>query len=146
MGSNFQKRIKITWGNSFANTLSVAYPLDDWNSTSAARQGSVFVQSLSGIEDAWIYGTDYTLSGQVRWIPTSDTDTATGWDGSTGWRAFIEWARQKQQFRFYPDKDSGTYILSYLVDPIDGAHSLEPDGTRSITLSIRNGTTAYSGY
>lgn len=139
---------KITWGTSFANTLNIGYPLDDWNATSTFREGSEFVQSLSGVEDAWIVGTDFILKGTVRWIYTANSTnpTQTGWDGLTGWRAFLEWARQKNAFRFFPDKDVNTYITSYLVEPLDGAHSVEPDGTRSINLVIRNSTTAYDGY
>jgi len=148
MGQNFQKRIRITWGASFANTLNVAYPLDDWRTYSTYREGSEFAESYAGIRDAWITGTNYILSGQIRWIPTSNTSTplATGWDGATGVRAFLEWARQQNQFRFFPDAASGTFILSYLLEPLDGQHELEADGTRSIRLKISNTTTPYDNY
>ena len=72
--------------------------------------------------------------------------TQTGWDGVNGVRAFLEWARAKNTFRWYPNKDEATYITSYLVEPLDGAHTLEPDGTRSIRIKIRNSTNDYSGY
>jgi hypothetical protein len=142
------RRPKITWGTSFANTLDIAYPLDNFKAYSTYREGSQFAQTMAGVEDAWIIGTDYTLEGDVRWIRTTNTTTplATGWDGSTGVRAFLEWAREKNQFRFYPDTTVNTYILSYLVEPLDGSHSLESDGTRTIRLVMRNASTAYEGY
>lgn len=148
MGQNFTKRAKITWGAAFANTLNIAYPLDDWRSYSTFREGSEFAQSFSGIEDSWITGTDYVLEATVRWIPTSNTTTplATGWDGATGFQSFLEWARQKNQFRYFPDTDAGTFYLSYLVEPLDGLHELEPDGTRSVRLKIRNTSGSFAGY
>lgn len=139
---------KITWSGSYAATLNVGYPLDNWVATSNAFEGSQFVQVESGTEDAWIINTDYVLSGDIRWIPTSNSvnPTQTGWDGVNGVLAFLEYARAKNVFRYYPNKDEGTYITSYLVDPIDGSHTLEPDGTRTITIKIRNSTSAYTGY
>lgn len=144
----YNKRPKITWGTSFANTLSIGYPVDNWSSWSEPRQGSVWVQSMSGDEDSWIIGTDYYLQVDVRWIPTANTTSpvATGWDGTTGFRAFLEWAKAKNVFRWYPDKDSASYVASYLVDPMNGGPTVEPDGTKRITLVIRNATTAYDGY
>lgn len=148
MSQNFTKRARITWGASFVNTLNVGYPLDDWRSYSTYREGSEFVQSYSGVEDAWITGTDYVLEGTVRWIPANNTTTplATGWNGVTGFQAFLEWARQKNEFRFYPDTNAGTFYTSYLVEPLDGQHSLEPDGTRSVRIKIRNASGSYAGY
>lgn len=148
MGQNFSKRVKITWGTSFVNTLNIAYPLDDWRSYSTFREGTEFALSYSGIEDAWVTGEDYVLEGTVRWIPTSNTTTplGTGWDGATGWQAFLSWARQKNEFRVFPDKDSGTYFTSYLVEPLDGKHDLEPDGTRSVRVKFRNASGSFVGY
>jgi hypothetical protein len=139
---------KITWSGSFASTLNIGYALDDYAAYSTYREGSEFAQATSGIEDAWVIGIDYMLEGTIRWIPTTNTTnpTQTGWDGTTGVRAFLDWARQKNVFRFYPDKDSATYITSYLVNPLDGKHTLEPDGTRQFRIVIRNVTTAYDGY
>jgi hypothetical protein len=139
---------RITWGANYSNTLNIGYPLDDYVSYSTYREGSEFIQTMAGVEDAWIVGTDYTLEGTLRWIPTasSTNPTQTGWDGTTGVRAFLEWARQKNQIRFFPDTTINTHILSYLVEPLDGKHEVEPDGTRSIRLVIRNATTPYDGY
>lgn len=140
---------KITWGTSFANTVNIGYPLDNWASYSSAFDGSQFLQVESGTEDAWVINTNYILEGDIRWIPTSDltNPTRTGWDGTTGVRAFLEWARLKNQFRWYPNKDdNATYVTSYLVEPINGAHALEPDGTRTIRIVMRNSSTPYNGY
>jgi len=148
MGQNFSKRVRITWGTSFANTLEIGYPLDDWRSYATYREGTEFAQSYSGVEDAWVTGEDYVLEGTVRWIPTADTisPVATGWDGATGWMAFLNWARKKNEFRVYPDKTAGTYFASYLVEPLDGKHDLEPDGTRSVRIKVRNASGSFAGY
>jgi hypothetical protein len=142
------KAPKITWGTSFANTLNIGYPLDNWIVSSRAFQESTFVQIESGEEDAWIINTEYYLEADVRFIPTADTTSplATGWDGTTGFNAFLMWARSKNEFRFYPDKDDTSYIESYLVEPTTETPSLNGDGTRTVRLYIRNATTSYDGY
>jgi hypothetical protein len=139
---------KITWSGSYAATLNMGYPLDNWASYSNAFQGSQYAQVESGVEDAWIINTEYVLEGAIRWIPTSNSanPTQTGWDGVNGVRAFLEYARAKNTFRWYPDTNSASYITSYLVEPLDGAPTLEPDGTRTIRIKIRNSSTDYSGY
>ena len=140
------KQIKIDWGVSFANSLLVLYPADDWRSYSEPRQGSEYLQVESGDEDAWIVGEDYVFEAAIRWIPTTGSANQTGWDGALGWRAFLSSARGKNPFRFFPDKDVNTFILSYLVDPLNGSHDLEPDGTRSVRIKIRNPSGSYDGY
>jgi len=148
MSQNFTKRARITWGASFANTLNIGYPLDDWRAYSTYREGSEFVQSYSGVRDSWVVGTDYILEGTVRWIPTSNTTTplATGWDGITGWQSFLEWSRQMNEFRYYPDTNGSTFYTCYLMEPLSGEHDLEPDGTRSIRLKIVNTSGSFVGY
>lgn len=142
------KAPKITWGTGYANTWNIGYPLDNWIVSSRAFQESTFLQIESGEEDSWVINTEYYLEGDVRFIPTIDetNPSRTGWDGTTGVNAFLLSARAKNTFRFYPDKDSGTYINSYLVEPMDTAPSLNGDGTRTIRLYIRNATTSYDGY
>jgi hypothetical protein len=144
--SNWNKIPKITWGTSFANSASFGYPVDAWQSYSKPREGSETAQAQSGVEDSWRIGTDYYLSVQLRWIPGTNTTVpvATGWDGTTGIRAFTEWAQDKNIFRWYPDKDTSSYIPSYLVDP--QIPSTEVDGTRNLTLIMRNTGSAYDGY
>ena len=142
------KRPKILWGSGFANTLSFGYPLDNVQAGDEPRAGSVVDQAPSGVEDAWTVGTDYVLSADVRYIPQTDTASpvATGWDGATGFRAFLQWARDKNLVRVYSDKDGGTFIDSYLVEPMSGQPELEEDGTRRLRIKIRNASTAYDGY
>lgn len=149
MADNRLKCPKITWGTSFANTLSIGYPLDNYKSGSTPRDGSAWAQSPGGAEDAWIVGTDYTLEGDIRWIPQTNvaTPAATGWDtASTGFRLFLEWARAKNAFRWFPDKDAVGYIESYLVEPLTGTPEPETDGTRSLHIVMRNSSSAYDGY
>jgi len=143
---------KITWGSAFANTLDFGYPLDNAVSWSEPRAGFETAETSAGVEDAWDPGVWYLLTGDVRWVPTSADvtplgDALSGWDGATGWRAFMDWARPKQAFRFYPDKSVASYVVSYLVAPLQGAPSLEKaDSTRRFTLVIRNVSSAYTGY
>ena len=140
---------KITWGGSFANTVTIAYPVDNFTSYSKPREGSEWIQSPAGVEDAWIVGRDYYLNVDIRWIPTNNTTNpnATGWDGATGFRAFIEWAQDKNIFRWYPNASTGTYYSCYLVSPTDETSlTYEQDGTRAISLVMRNPTSAIDGY
>jgi len=143
---------RIDWGSGFTGSIEFGYPLDFAVAYSKPRDGSERIQAISGEEDSWIVGTDYTLTGQVRWIPTNDGSSSlnvpqSGWDGTVGWQAFLEWGKRAFQFRFFPDRDAPDYVLSTLVDPIDNAPTLEPaDGTRNITLTLRNGSGSYNGY
>lgn len=143
------KRPVITWGPGFANSLYLGYPLDNIIAGDEPRAGSSFDQAPSGVEDAWTVGTDYVLSADVRYIPqeTTAVPAANGWDGATGFREFLRWARDKNQFRFYADQDNPVAaILSYLVDPMTGQGDIEEDGTHRVRIKIRNSTTPYDGY
>jgi hypothetical protein len=139
---------KILWGAGFVNTLNVGYPLDNWATFADPREGFQTTRAPSGVEDAWDVQDDYYLAADLRWIPAANTAAplATGWDGVTGVRAFLAWARRKNLVRFYPDATSGTFIDSYLVDPMSGEPPLEDDGTRRIRLVLRSATTAFEGY
>jgi hypothetical protein len=104
----------------------------------------------SGVEDAWVVGTDQLLEGDIRWVPTTDiTDPllATGWDGATGVRAFLEWAREKNIFRWLPDRNSAGYYQCYLQEPFDQAPELEQDATRKVHIVMRTtDDTPFEGY
>lgn len=139
---------KITWGTSFANTLTIAY-VDDPVAYPEPRGGSEWAMSPSGVEDAWMVGDDEFLAFVAGWIPTTDTTdpVATGWDGATGWAAFLAWARDKNVFRFFPDADSATYQTAYLAEPMRGPPELEDDGTRRLSILLRSSDgTAFTGY
>jgi hypothetical protein len=145
-------RPKITWGTAFANTLTFGVQIDDALNYSLPRDGSDWVQAPSGVEDAWIAGNDQVLEARVRWVPIADTVTpvaATGFDGAAGWRAFLEWARDKNVFRFYPDAAQTAFLPCYLVEPItDHGQALEKGYKhRSIALKMRTSDgSAFTGY
>lgn len=142
------RKPKITWGSGFTGSIDIAYPLDNAVAYSKNREGSESIRTPSGVEDAWIVGIDYHLEGDIRWIPTTDTTSpvATGWDGAGKWQEFLEWARKKNEFRWYPDATLGTYHASYIVEPIDTPPTLEPDGTRTIKFEIRQASSSFLGY
>ncbi|MGN6110834.1 MAG: hypothetical protein ACTHU0_37375 [Kofleriaceae bacterium] len=144
-------RPMITWHPGGSPTiLYIGYPLDNVVAGPEPRAGFEVAQAPSGVEDAWDAGTDYVLEGDVRWIPPNDTATplATGWDNpSSGFAAFLTYARQKNVIYFYPDQnDLLTYIACYLVEPLGAAGEREPDGTRHVRIKLRNSTTPFAGY
>jgi hypothetical protein len=114
----------IRWGSTLQNAWYLPFPLDNVSSGSEPRQGSEFVQAPSGVEDAWLVGTDYLLQADARWLPQADVvgpyARATGWDGTLGIRAFLEsWAQAKQQFELTSDgrnllKKPGLDFAAYL--------------------------------
>lgn len=126
---------KIIWGDSLENQFIFDYPLYDWVTRSEALEGSQFLRIESGYEDSWIVNTSYVLEATVRFIEQDD------WD--TNWIPFLEWAREKKTFRFYSDEFDSFYYTSYLVEPITESPSIEPDGTRTIRLVIRNSAEPY---
>ena len=130
---------KIEWGAAFVNTLAFGYPLVNVQAYSASRDGLETLNGRDGGMDAWHNGNRYLLEGTID-IPPADWVThygpGTGWTGATGWRAFLQWARETNQFRFYPSAALGTFYLAYLVDPWDGAPEPGWDFTRRLSLRI----------
>lgn len=108
---------KFTWGAAYANTLNIGYPIDEARAYSAPAPGSEFDIGPSGVRSTWVQGTWELLEGLFRWIPVSNTTNpvATGWDGATGFKSFLEWAWENNP-RFFPDKDAGTYIEVIIMD------------------------------
>ena len=142
---------KITWGAAFANTLTFGWPLDNPMAYSDVDPSASFADVPSnGERDAWVAAHFQMLQGRLRWIPTADATVPvvqTGWDGATGVRAALEWMREGNVLRFYPDKDVGSYLTCYLIEPMTGPPSMEPDGTRVVQLVIRSDDgTAFTGY
>ena len=136
----------ITWETAFANQLDLNGLAD--NSVSYSKPIGETMKVTSGEEDAWTFSTEYFANFDARGIPPSTLSgafTATGWNGVTGFRAFLEWARDGNEFRFIPDRtDLGTFILSRLVAPgPDEVPSLEGNGFRRVSMIIRNNLTAY---
>jgi hypothetical protein len=135
-------------GTAFETLLNLGYPLDEAVAYSRPQEGSQFVFLPSGEADGWDAGTAHRLDAVVRWIPREDTATplATGWDGATGWRAFLEWARRGNPFWLSPDvTDLAAGWTMHLEAPFDEPPALEPDMTRAVRLTLR-ATVAIEGY
>lgn len=150
MATYFNTIPQITWGAGFANLVSFGEPLDTPLSYGVPREGSEWAQGSSGDRDAWITGEDHRLRALVHRIPGTNTVTppATGWDGATGWREFLAWARGMNAFRFYPNKDdAGTFLTCYLIAPLREPPTQEDDGTRSIEIELESTDgSAFTGY
>lgn len=132
--------------------------LDHPISGDVPREGSKWVQSASGVEDAWISGPDYTLSANVRWVPTAPQASpvlVSGWDGrneatgvNCGVQAMLRAGRQKTTLRYVPDRSAcTTYIDSYLQEPMTDLPTLEENRGpfRTFPLKLRNASTPYEG-
>jgi hypothetical protein len=141
---------KITWGAAFANTLTFGYPLIEPRAYSASRDGLDRVDGRDGGQDGFTNGERFLLEGTID-IPSVDWVTnygpGAGWAGATGWRAFLEWAKCTNPFRFYPNAALGGNVLCYLVEPWDGAPEPGWDFTRRIRLVLTPVTAApFTGY
>lgn len=140
--------LMITWGPGYANKAYLGYPLDNALSYSEPRAGSEFAMTAAGVEDAWVWGTDYYVSGDVRYVPRVDTlsPRATGWDGPTGVRAMLEWGRAKNPLKLHRGHDvSAGAWECYLTEPATGGGELEQDGTRKLSLKLRGNAGAFEG-
>ncbi len=145
----------ILWGGSFANTVSIAHPLDSPNAGSTQRSGTETATAPSGTRDAWVVGTDDILEGEIRHIPIADLspddngENATGWDGATGVKAALEWLLDGNVGRWVPDEDSlGTYVEFYLDEPKEAMARKERDTNRRrlrIRLVATDGS-SFTGY
>lgn len=137
-----------TGGDVLTNVITMAYPLDEARAFPAPAEGSVLAFLPSGEADGWDTGTAHRLSGVVRWIPRVDTVTpaATGWDGTTGWREFLSWARRGNAFWYGADvADLAIGWPVRLEAPFEDASTLEPDMTRSLPITLRS-TLPIEGY
>jgi hypothetical protein len=138
---------KFTWGAGYANTLDVQYPLFDALTYSEPTPESEWADAPSGVREAWITGRFEFLRATVRYVAPGTIVGATGWDGATGWGAFLAWAQEANIVRFYADKDVGTYVECYLVEPTSGGGSLLEDFTREVSLTLRSTTgTPFTGF
>ena len=145
----------ILWDTGFAKTWDIAYPLDFANHGSEPRTGSERGTGPSGVEDAWIVGTEEILEGEIRAIPISDvTETngnaATGWDGASGVKAALEWLLDANIGRFAPDKGSpGTFVPFYLVQPTRAMadREINDPNRRRLRIVLRSSDgTAFTGF
>lgn len=122
-------------------------------------EDSVFSQSITGVEDAWTVRNDDRLRGLLRWIPPRMTDHPYKYSGfygynesigiNAGFKTMLADGRAKTLLRFSGDSSNiDSYIDSYLFEPMTDGVTLEENGTRSITIGLRNssGSLAYEGY
>lgn len=144
MPTYLAKRCKIVWNDALDKTLNIGYPLDDALAYPLPREGFEAIQGSSGVEDAWVAGTDQFLEGASRWIPRDDGTTdegnsVTGWDGTFGFASFLSWARGKKVFQFHPDIVGaiGTFYTMILVEPMSDPPEIEENGTRRVRLKMR---------
>lgn len=100
-------RPRLLWGSGYANALDLAAPLEDVLSYSRPREGSEWIDTKAGGREAWLEGTDYLLAGRARWIPTETAlvggRRVSGWQGTDGWDAALQWLRDGNTGRYYPD-------------------------------------------
>lgn len=144
---------RITWGASFANTLDVGAPLDRAINYPNWSEGSEVRETPAGTRDPWLMRREHILEGTLRWIPIANmaSPLATGWDGATGVRAFLDWAASNQ-FRWIPNRTSpGTFQTMWLLEPIEdiaAAVSLESNHRyRSLRIVMRTADdSAIEGY
>lgn len=108
------KTPKITWGAAFANTWSMFGAVDFPIPLSIARGG--VHESDAGNRDWWDQRTDRELAVEVIAIPKLVSGGTTGYsDATTGVQEALLWMQRQNPFRFYPDKDTGTFHTCYLV-------------------------------
>lgn len=135
-GASRGKVPRITWGGSFAVSLvfdlwldrAIAYDTILWQANAEGYDGS---------NDGRSQGERSMLAGTVRRIPRVDRNGVTGWEGSQGWRAFLQYGLDMQVFRWHADEtDLATYFEAYLVEPADGKCGEEINRFRTIDLVI----------
>lgn len=141
--SSYRGRVpRIRWGSTLQDEIVFGLPLERPKSFGQPREGREEAQAPSGVEDAWTLGTDRMLLGAVRMIPTEDRlpyPRSTGWLGSAGWDAFLEYARDKGGFRVYPDSRN-------LLDSPRLTTDTNADGVANDwpSAAAANATTAFS--
>jgi hypothetical protein len=133
---------KITWGASRENTLWLPY---FENAMAWARPGPdwEWVRTPSGYRDSWQAGFDQTAAGDVPWIPRSATTSpfSSGWDGATGWRAFMQWAAAHPNWFAWHNDARNLYRYPTLITDANA------DGIADGHLAFRNVvSTGYAVY
>lgn len=96
------------------------------------------------------YSQSGSVTGGTTDLRLSDVRLERLATAGLGWRAFLEWAREMNQFRWYPDAaHPAVYYPMYLVEPLtDAGVSLERGGRhRSLRLVMRTADRAVvAGY
>src|SRR6266581_4414488 len=122
----------IYWGTNGENVVQLGYPLRDVVGDRLPRDGSQWVQGMSGVEDAWITGYDSVLSLLMQFVPVTPhfygaqapNALQSALSGAGSVQGFLDWARQKQTFSFVPD------ILNAPLFAVPGCYLAEPVSTR----------------
>lgn len=149
-GTELQPRLRAVGagGSIYGTQLLLGYPLDEAIAFDRPAEGSMTAFLPSGEADAWDAGTAYLLRASVRWIPRDATGTpaATGWDGTTGFAAFLRHCRRGNAVWFTPDiTDLTAGWTVRLEEPYDAEPALEPDMTRTVRLLMRS-TATFDGF
>lgn len=129
------------------------------------REGSSWAQGGSGVEDAWIQGTDYRFAGTLIGVPQLDRDSpapVSGWNSpnettgvNCGVDALLRAGRNKETLTLFADRtvmSGGSYgaalygVDSYLADPMRGEPEMRPNGDRSFRLELRNASKPYTTF
>jgi hypothetical protein len=140
---------RITWGAGYANALVFFGRFDAVIGFPREFGESTHDLTLGGDGVGYTWPEHSILSGIVRRIPRVDTAGVTGWEGATGWDAFLtSWARDYQPFRWIYDATvPGTYTEVFLVEPMNGPPEEEPNRWKRLPLSMRRRDgLAWSGY
>jgi hypothetical protein len=142
----------IQWGPNQENVLSLGYPLGSVMPDREPRIGSDYLQGISGVEDAWIQGYDYVVSVEARFLPPTPSlygaqapvAVQSPLAGAANVRGFLDWAREKNTFTFYPDVvNTPAFGIPgcYLADPMNlGGMRITPRLDWAQQLKIRNPT------
>jgi hypothetical protein len=135
---------RIRWGSGYVNALDIG-DFDDPMTYPEPREGSDFDMAPSGTEDSWVVGDDDFLEGTVRYVPKDDALTpkrATGWNGTAGWRAALQWMRAKNVAKFHPDGRNLT--VSPLMNT-DGGAGIATDFTQLTSGGLVGSSIAIDG-
>lgn len=135
---------RILWGTNLENVLEFDR-LDAQMSGQPLRGGSEQERpGARGVEDAWSTGYDYQLVGDMRWVDPSL------WSGPSGVRDWLDWAAEKNTFRYVPDSTfpdfwvDGCYLASPVGNDRTGAGQLEANEQRRVKVTMRNPTYDFS--
>jgi hypothetical protein len=154
-GLGFNLISLTTYGYDGGPALYFAENLDRAVAFAKRAPGSMQAKGADALSLAlWHLGTDDVLTGLARWIPLdTGTDrygtTSTGWhgtDGTDGWRSFLEHARERKPFTFYPDRDNAA--VSYTCVWEGEVARPDPEGNRHYQqpFAIRSLSGAFEGY
>lgn len=144
----------IYWGSLFQNTLNLGYPLSHVLTDREPRPGAQFTQSVTGVEDAWWPGADYTMEAEARFLPAlpnfdgaaAPNPLQSAVSSPAGVEAFLDYARAKNPFRFVPDITTPLFWIDgcYLADPMKGGRSISARLDFNQKIKLRNPTTDFA--